>query len=87
MVKYIIKREENDIVYTYEVYNKTRRTYCTITSEELLEVGQNVLVKFDNEGLDGLHECEVIERLNGIQKLRRKIDEFSCFLQNLIFPR
>lgn len=74
-------------MYTYEVYNKTRRTYCTITSEELLEVGQKVLVEFDNEGLDGLHECEVIERVNGIRKLRRKIDEFSYFLQNLIFPR
>lgn len=54
-------------MYTYKVYNKTRETYCTITSEDFLEVGQEVLVRFDNEELEGLHECEVIERLDGIE--------------------
>lgn len=61
------KRKENDRMYTYKVYNKTRETYCTITSEDFLEVGQEVLVRFDNEELEGLHECEVIERLDGIE--------------------
>lgn len=54
-------------MYTYEVYNKTRGTYCTITSNDFLEVGQRVLVKFDNEELEGLHECVVIQRVNGLQ--------------------
>lgn len=74
-------------MYTYEVYNKTRGKYCTITSSDFLEVGQTVLVKFDNEGLNGLHECEVIERVNGIRRLKRKIDELSNLLQNLIYSR
>lgn len=54
-------------MYTYEVYNKTRGTHCTITSRDFLEIGQCVLVKFDNEELEGLHECEVIERINGVE--------------------
>ena len=67
MVKCIIESEANDQMYTYEVYNKTRGTYCTIVSDEFLEVGQKVLVKFHNKELEGLHECEVIERLYGFQ--------------------
>lgn len=67
MVKYITRRKDNNHMYTYEVFNKTRGTYCTITSSDFLEVGQRVLVKFDNEELDGLHECEVIERINGVE--------------------
>lgn len=64
----IYSKEKGDgQMYTYEVYNNTRGTYCTITSDNFLEVGQKVLVKFDNEELEGLHECKVIERINGVE--------------------
>lgn len=61
------KEKGDGQMYTYEVYNKTRGTYCTITSNNYLEVGQRVLIEFNNEEIDGLHECEVIERINGAE--------------------
>lgn len=51
-------------MFEYYVYNKDRDTYCHITSDYLLEEGQHVLINFDNDGLDGLYECIVIEVKN-----------------------
>lgn len=51
-------------MYRYRVYNITRESYCIIESDSILEIGQKVLVKFDNYGLDDvLHECKIIEAL------------------------
>ena len=44
----------------YYVYNKTRDTYCLIESSDVMEVGQNVLVKFDNKEIPEMCEfCQV----------------------------
>lgn len=45
----------------YYVYCKDRNSYCTITSDTFLEVGQTVLISFDNENLDGVYECVVLD--------------------------
>lgn len=53
-------------MFTYYVYNKTRKSWCVIDSSEFIEVGQTVLVKFENEELaDELCECEVVKMLSG----------------------
>lgn len=54
-------------MYKYYVYNVTRNSYCTITSEAVLEVGQSVLIHFDNEELaDELNECKVLKILERV---------------------
>lgn len=51
----------------YYVYNKTRRTYCLIESKDIIEVGQTVLVKFDNEEIQEVCECEVLKVMKGLE--------------------
>lgn len=51
----------------YYVKNKTRKTWCFITSKEILDVGQVVLVKFDNEDIPELCECEVLRVMKGLE--------------------
>ena len=51
----------------YYVRNKTRETWCLIESKEILYVGDVVLVKFDNEEIDELCECEVLQVLTGLE--------------------
>ena len=50
----------------YYVHNKTRRTYCLIESQDNMEIGQTVLVKFDNEEIHEMCECEVLRVMNGL---------------------
>lgn len=60
-----IKQEGN--MYEYQVYNETRKSYCTVLSESLLYPGQCVLMNFDNEELKGeLCKCQIIETLGKI---------------------
>lgn len=47
----------------YYVRNKTRNTWCIIESKELLEVGQVVLVDFDNDEIPERCECVIIHVL------------------------
>ena len=51
----------------YYVHNKTRRTYCLIESKDIMEVGQTVLVKFDNEEISEMCECEVLRVMKGLE--------------------
>lgn len=51
----------------YYVYNKTRKTYCLIESKDNIEVGQTVLVKFDNEDVPEMCECEVLRVMKGLE--------------------
>lgn len=51
----------------YYVYNKTRDTYCLIESSDIMEVGQTVLVRFDNEDIPEMCECEVLRVMNGLE--------------------
>lgn len=51
----------------YYVHNKTRRTWAWIESNEILPVGETVLVKFDNEEIDELCECEIIKMHRGLE--------------------
>lgn len=54
-------------MYKYRVYNITRDSNCIITSDYLLEVGQTVLVHFDNpEVKEDLCECKILEILEQI---------------------
>ena len=50
-------------MFRYYVHNKTRHTWCIIESKEQLEVGQTVLVDFDNKEIPERCECEVIHVL------------------------
>ena len=54
------------MLYRYYVHNKTRRTWCLIDSNDLLEVGQTVLVDFDNEDVPERCECEIIRIIRGL---------------------
>lgn len=50
-------------MYEYYVYNETRKTYCTIESENLLTIGQWVLISFDNVGIkEKLCKCKVLKQ-------------------------
>ena len=51
----------------YYVYNKTRDTYCLIESSVVMEVGQIVLVKFDNKEIPEMCECEVKRVMKGLE--------------------
>lgn len=51
----------------YYVHNKTRKTYCLIESKDNMEVGQTVLVKFDNKDVPEMCECEVLRVMNGLE--------------------
>ena len=51
----------------YYVRNKTRRTWCLIESKEILEIGQVIWVKFDNEDIQELCECEVLRVMKGLE--------------------
>lgn len=51
----------------YYVYNKTRDTYCLIESGDVMEVGQTVLVKFDNKEIPEMCECEVKRVMKGLE--------------------
>ena len=51
----------------YYVYNRTRKTWCLIESKEFLEIGQVVLVKFDNDDVQELCECEILQILKGLE--------------------
>lgn len=52
----------------YYVHNLTRNTYCLIESGDDLEIGQVVLVLFDNEELKGQAcECEVLRKMIGLE--------------------
>lgn len=55
-------------MYKYYVYNITRRSYCIITSDHIMEEGQTVLVKFDNAEFedDGLNECRIIQVMKNL---------------------
>lgn len=55
------------MLYRYYVHNKTRHTWCLIESNDLLEVGQTVLVKFDNDDITEMCECEVISKKKGLE--------------------
>lgn len=51
-------------MYKYRVYNITRNSNCIITSDSILKVGQVVLVKFDNPGVEqDFCECKILEIL------------------------
>lgn len=55
-------------MYFYDVYDKKTKTYRTISTESFLGVGQDVLVRLYDEDSDGtLHECRVLEKLNGLE--------------------
>lgn len=54
-------------MYRYYVHNKTRKSWCLIESKEPLEVGQTVLVKFDNEEIDEMCECEILNAMHGLE--------------------
>lgn len=51
----------------YYVHNKTRKTYCLIETKDIIEVGQTILVKFDNEEISEMCECEVLRVMNGLE--------------------
>lgn len=50
-------------MYKYRVENITRGSICIISSDYILEVGQKVIIKFDNFGIDELCVCKVLEVL------------------------
>ena len=55
-------------MYRYYVHNMTRGTYCLIESKDDLEIGQVVLVLFDNEDLKGQAcECKVLRKMHGLE--------------------
>ena len=55
-------------MYRYYVHNLTRGTYCLIEAKDNLEIGQKILVLFDNEELKGeACECEVLHKMNGLE--------------------
>ena len=55
-------------MYRYYVHNMTRGTYCLIESKDNLEIGQVVLVLFDNEDLKGhACECKVLRKMHGLE--------------------
>lgn len=51
----------------YYVHNKTRKTWCFIETDEILEVGQTVLVNFVNRDIPELCECEVLRVMKGLE--------------------
>ena len=65
--QYYNTEEEKDVMNRYYVHNRTRKTYCLIESNEDMEVGQVVLVKFDNEDVAEMCECEVLRVMNGLE--------------------
>lgn len=53
----------------YYIHNKTRNTWGWMESNNDIEVGQTVLVKFDNDDIPEMCECEVIKKEERIGKL------------------
>lgn len=51
----------------YYVHNITKKTWCLIDSTEDMQIGQVVWVKFDNEDIDELCECEILHKMNGLE--------------------
>ena len=51
----------------YYVHNRTRKTYCLIESNDVMEIGQTVLVKFDNDEISEMCECEVLHVMKGLE--------------------
>lgn len=51
----------------YYIHNKTRHTWGWMESDQELEIGQTVLVKFDNEEIDGMCECEILQVKRGLE--------------------
>ena len=53
-------------MYKYYVYNRTRKTWCEVVSNEMLVEGQVVFMRFENTDI-GICECEVLEVIHGIE--------------------
>ena len=51
----------------YYVHNKTRHTWGWIESKDDIEVGQTVLVKFDNDDIPEMCECEILQVKKGLE--------------------
>lgn len=52
----------------YYIHNKTRHTWGWMESNEDLEVGQVVQVKFDNDDIpERLCECEILQVKKGLE--------------------
>lgn len=51
----------------YYIHNKTRHTWGWMESKDDIEVGQTVLVKFDNDDIEEMCECEVIRKKKGLE--------------------
>ena len=54
-------------MYRYYIHNKTRRTWGWMESGEDIDVGKTVLVKFDNEDIHEMCECEIIDKKIGLE--------------------
>lgn len=50
----------------YYVYNRTRKTWCEVISNELLVEGQVVFMRFENTDIE-ICECEVFEVIIGLE--------------------
>lgn len=53
-------------MYRYYVYNRTRKTWCEVVSNEMLVEGQVVFMRFENTDIE-VCECEVLEVIHGIE--------------------
>lgn len=53
----------------YYIYNKTRRSWGWMESEQELEIGKTVMVKFDDEDIPELCECEIIKSKKILEKV------------------
>lgn len=51
----------------YYIHNKTRHKWGWMESDKDLEVGQTVKVKFDNEDILEMCECEVLKVKKGLE--------------------
>ena len=58
---------ENKGMNRYYIHNKTRHTWGWMESNDDIQVGQTVLVKFDNEDIPEMCECEVISVKKGLE--------------------
>ncbi len=53
--------------YRYYILNKTRNTSGWMETQEELEVGMTVMVRFDNADIIELCECVILKKEKGLE--------------------